>query len=265
MLRTSFTAALALAAALTSLSVAAHADPLVIATGKAGGGYDGFAQTMKTRLEQRNVEAVVENLPGSDATSLAVCNGKAGAAIAQVDAIFARANDGCAPEAVGLYGSEFAMILFPPGSRNDELSDLDEGSNVLVDAVGSGSELFARTIIGIETGDNGDGDDWASMTLVAQPVKKAQTQFKLGKVDAVILVRKFKNDDVANLLSLGWKYGELWDRDINDLNFNGKPLYEAKKNTDGAWGYVVESFVLAAENLESENPAAYAALQEVLD
>ena len=64
-------------------------------------------------------------------------------------------------------------------------------------------------------------------------------------------LRKPDSADVQALLGQGWVLGELWDRDINDLEFNGAPLYRSEKlkvptpggKTLKAWGYEVRSFI----------------------
>lgn len=106
----------------------AAAEPLTIATGKAGGGYDRRAIQIEQRLEQRGIEAQILNLNGSDEISLAVCAGRAGLGILQIDAIYARSLEGCQMKAVASYGAEVALLLFPPRAQHDELSDLGPGS-----------------------------------------------------------------------------------------------------------------------------------------
>ena len=229
----------------------AAAEPLTIATGKAGGDYDRRAIQIEQRLEQRGIEAQILNLNGSDEISLAVCAGRAGLGILQIDAIYARSLEGCQMKAVASYGAEVALLLFPPRAQHDELSDLGPGSAVLVDTIGSGSDLFWRTIVRIETGEHGSGDDWAQARAMNDPLELANASAEMGEIHAVLLVRKPDSADVQSLLGQGWTVGELWDRNLDDLEFNGGTLYLSEKlaiptpggKTVNAWGYTVRSFI----------------------
>lgn len=245
--------ALAIAVSLAVLIPAlAFAEPLSIAAGKPGGGYDRRAIQISQRLEQRGIDATIVNLNGSDEISLALCAGRADLGIMQIDAIYARSLEGCQMKAIASYGSEVALLIFPPRSPHDELSDLGPSSAILVDTIGSGTDLFWRTIVKIENGENGSGDDWAQARAVNDQLALANASAEMGEVQAVLLVRKPDSPDVQALLGQGWTLGELWDRNIDDLEFNGSSLYlseELKVPTPGGkkiireWGYIVRSFV----------------------
>lgn len=259
--------ALALAAGL-SMAGLASAEVLTIATGKAGGGYDRRAIQIEQRLEQRGVDAQIVNLNGSDEISLAVCAMRADLGIMQIDALYARSLEGCQMKAVASYGSEVALLLFPPRSPHDELGDLGPGSAVLVDTIGSGSDLFWRTLIKIETGQDGSGDGWASARAVNDPLDLANASAEMGEIHAVLLVRKPESADVQALLGQGWTVGELWDRDVTDLEFNGGPLYLSEKlkiptpggKTIKAWGYVVRSFIAVPRAVADGDRQRFAAI-----
>lgn len=264
-----FLIALVCGIALAALfAVAAHADILSIATGKQGGGYDRRARQIEQRLEQRGIISTIANYNGSDEISLALCGGRAGLGLMQIDAIYARSLEGCQMKAVGSYGMEAALILFPPRAAHDALSDLGPGSAIMVDTIGSGTDLFWRTIVRIETGDDGSQDEWASARAVNDPLELANTSAEMGEIDAVILVRKPDSPDVQNLLGQGWTLGELWDRDINDLEFNGGPLYRSEKlkiaapggKTVKAWGYEVRSFIAVPRSVADGDRALFAAI-----
>lgn len=262
-----FLSALSIVLALAAPAIVL-AEPLTIATGKAGGGYDRRAIQIEQRLEQRGIEAQIINLNGSDEISLAVCAGRADLGLMQIDAIYARSLEGCQMKAVASYGSEVALLLFPPRSPHDELSDLGPGTSVLVDTIGSGSDLFWRTLVKIETGENGSGDDWASARAVNDPLELANASAEMGEVHAVLLVRKADSPDVQSLLGQGWTVGELWDRDITDLEFNGGTLYLSEKlkvPTPGgravkAWGYVVRSFIAVPRAIADGDRQRFAGL-----
>jgi|GEM_PF-1341961 len=247
---------------------ASFAQGIDIATGKAGGGYDRRAKQIGQRLEQRGIVTALTNYNGSDEISLALCSGRASLGILQIDAVYARSLEGCQMKAVGSYGAEAALVLFPPRSDFDELSDLGAGNAVLVDTVGSGSDLFWRTISRIEAGEDGSGDEWASARVVNDLLELANTSAQMGEIHAVVLVRKPDSADVQALLGQGWTVGELWDRDIDDLVFNGAPLYHSAKlkvtapggKPVNAWAYEVRSFIVVTRSIADGDRQRFAAV-----
>lgn len=260
-------AAIAAMLSLIAKPAAAAEAQYVIATGKAGGGYDKRAQDMAERLKQRQMLTDVINLNGSDEISLAVCGKRAQIGVMQIDAIYARSLEGCTMKPVGVYGEEVAVILFPPKSDMDELSDLTAQSAVMVDTIGSGSDLFWNTIVRIETGDDGSGDEWAKARVVNDPLELAVASATMGDVQALVLVRKPDSPDITRLLELGWAMGELWDKDVNDLQFRGAELYESAKidirygaSKARDYGYVVRSFIVVGNDVANGDRNAYAAI-----
>lgn len=257
-------AALAMTGGLTAALAEA---PLTIAAGKVGGGYDARAHQIAERLTQRGFAVTIANNNGSDEISLAVCGGRADIGIMQIDAIYARALEGCTVKPIAIYGAEYAFVLFPPKSDYDELSDLTAQDAVMVDTIGSGTDLFWRTAVKIELGDEGSKDEWASARIVNDPLELASASAEMGDVEAVILVRKKDSTDVLRLLELGWTAGELWDRDINDLTFNNSELYTAEKvqivygvNSVKAWAYSVRSFIVTSTAIAGGDRKAFAAI-----
>lgn len=241
------------------LSSPVMAQDITIATGKEGGGYNAAAENLARRLEQRSYNVQVENHDGSDAITLAMCSGTADIGIAQIDAVDARAAEGCILKPVGNYGDEVAVILFPPKSQFDELDDLGETQSVLVDTIGSGTDLFWHTIVRIENGDDGNKSDWAKANAVNSPIDLADTMASFGDIDALIMVRKPNSSDIGHLLSRGWSLGELYDKDINDYQFNGSSLYEPGRVTlqfsgkrHKGYGYTVRSYYLATQEITSD-------------
>ena len=234
--------ALAIIAATPALS-----EPLIIGAGKAGGGYDTAAQKLATRLFQRNTDAVVSNYNGSDEITLALCQKAADIGYAQIDAIYARGQEGCFLKPIGIYGTEYATIWFPPKSSDNELEDLDSSHKVLVDTIGSGSELFWNTIVGIEQGEEGSSDPWSSAQPVYEPVDMAPTLGSFGEIDALLIVRKPGSADFDYLQEAGWELGWIYDKDINDLMFNDVSLYESDSNYQT---YEVRSFLVSGPNFD---------------
>jgi len=248
---TSVILAAALAITATAGFAQDKASPVIIAAGMQGGGYDKFAKTMATRMGQRGYSAVtVSNNNGSDAITLAACNDKADVWIAQVDAIYTRYQEGCILSPVADYGTEVAVLLVPPKSDIDELSDLTEKHRIATDGIGSGTELFWKTIVTIENSDNGSKNAWSKAKPVESSPEMLNTMANFGDIQAAVLVRKTDNDQIKMLLNQGWKTAELWDKDINDEEFNNLPLYESGEATFSFtkgevrnWVYNVRSFV----------------------
>lgn len=235
-------------------------------TGASGGGYDRASQKIAARLAQRGHNVTIDNRNGSDDITIQACNSEAPAMwIAQKDALYKREMEGgCVLVDVGMYSTEYAMLFFPKGSRDNELSDLEEGDTVLVDRIGSGSELTWKTMAAIEE-EHGRGDDWSKAELEYSPYGRATSMASRGTVQAVFMVRTLKSDDITRLLRAGWELGELYDKDINDLDWNGSELYEAKKIAlirDGRrlgkdWAYVVPSLIGASEGIEYQSPELF--------
>jgi TRAP-type uncharacterized transport system substrate-binding protein len=236
--------------------------PVVIAAGMQGGGYDKFAKTMAQRLGQRGYDSVsVTNNNGSDAITLAACNAKADVWIAQVDAIYTRYQEGCALAPVADYGTEYAVMLVPPKSPISELSDITGNDTIATDGVGSGTELFWKTIVSIENGDNGSKDEWAKAKTMESSPELLNTMANFGDIQAAILVRKLDSEHIKMLLNQGWAMVELWDKDINDEEFNNLPLYESTeatvnftKGADDNWVYAVRSFVGVSKKHADNRP-----------
>jgi len=212
------------------IAASASDQAITIYTGKEGGGYAAKADEVRQRLEQRGVQATVEHKAGSDEITLASCQDEASIWIAQEDALYTReVRDGCLLVDVGVYGQEFAFLLFPPESRLSKLHNLGGEHTVFVDGLGSGSELFWRTIVGIELGDQGNKNEWANAQTETGDKRRIQSLAGRGLIDAVVLVRTPGSQDIKRLLSQGWKLGEFRDKDIDDLSYNGQPLYQRER------------------------------------
>lgn len=224
----------------------ALAEPLTIAAGKPTGAYDMAAQRLSQRLQQRNVDAAVLNFNGSDEITLALCSKKADMGYTQIDAIYTRANEGCMLTPLGFYGNEYATIWFPPDSPYNELEDLDSSNTILVDTVGSGTDLFWSTIKAIEA-EHGNGSYWAEASALNETPDLALTLAEIGDIDAVLLVRKANSPDFTGLEQNRWERGWIYDKDINDVEFNGKELYSS---ADGDSAYEVRSFIVAGPNFD---------------
>lgn len=257
--------ALIIAALGAVASVAAAQDlpeTITIYTGAEGGGYDARARVVAQRLEQRGVNVEIENMSGSDEITLAACRNDNSMWIAQKDALYVREiRDGCVLVDVGLYGDEVAAIFFPPDSRLDELSDLDSSHILLVDRLGSGTDLAWRTMVGIEQ-EHGRSNAWSEAQVDYGTIRRATSLATRGRIHAVMLVRRPNSPDFNLLTQQGWELGEFYDRDINDLQYGTQPLYEAvdvdftdeggDRHRDD--GYLIPSFIGTTEAIERNYP-----------
>ena len=206
------------------------------------------------------------NYEGSDDISRAVCDGSADMGIMQIDAIYTRQKEGCRLRVVGTYGSEYAYLLVPAGSKYDELSDFGAGTKILVDTIGSGTDLFWQTVVSIETGENGNKSTWSNATAINDPVFIAETLAELKEIDAVLMVTTPTSVELKNLIAGGWELAEFYDKDINDEVFNGDSLYpreDAEIAGTGGWlsgntsndSYVVRSFVVVSDEIAKDRRA----------
>ena len=275
--RTSIAAALMLAT-IPTVAIAESSD-ISFATGQEGKGYYKFGVKAKTRLEAVMKNTVTLNpLAGSDEISSAVCEGTSQLGVTQIGGVRARELDsGCSLKVVGFYGKENALIMFPPDSDYGSLSDLEKGNKILVDAIGSGTDLWWTNAVSIETGENGNKSPWHQASRVNDLLISTESLYASSEIDAVIMVTQPKtNSVVQSLLSAGWEVGDLYDKDINDELFRKKVLYEAVtvhagdswSGSDDGYGYEVSSVIIANEewlnNLKKDRPA-YAKLLNALN
>jgi hypothetical protein len=247
-----------------------------IGVGQEGRGYEARGLNM---VEQLRGDWTTVNFTGSEDIARAVCGDtfvpttnqqtlvEQGleapvVGIAQIDAIYTMGLENCNLQTLAEYPSqEYAFILFPPGSSYNELSDLGEGDRVLVDQVGSGTSLFWQTIVRIEQ-EHGDGSEWMNATPVNGATAFADGEAALGNIDAMIMVTSSDSTEVLNFLdNLDWELGELYDKDINDMQFGRGNLYDRETvsfDTAG-WGstrndaYVVRSFWIANRDWATAN------------
>lgn len=212
-------------ACITSIALAipAAADTFTIGVGQEGRGYEAFGKEVAARL--KNMDTEIVNYEGSDDISIAVCDGDAQGGIMQIDAIYARKKEGCNMRIVGTYGEEFAYLLVPADSKLDELHDFDNDTRVLVDTIGSGTDLFWNTIVDIETGEHGNSSTWSQAQPVNDPIFLAAAMADAGEIEAVLMVTTPDSVELKELIDDGWELVQLEDKDINDLEFNGGSLY----------------------------------------
>ena len=256
----------AIAAAIT-LTAPAAADTFAIGVGQEGRGYEAFGKEVTARLKDMDTKTV--NYEGSDDISMAVCSGDVQGGIMQIDAIYARQKEGCSMRVVGTYGAEYAYLLVPADSDLDELHDFNGSTRVLVDTIGSGTDLFWNTIVDIETGEHGNNSTWAKAKPVNDPIFLASAMADAGEIEAVLMVTTPSSVELKELIDEGWELIALEDKDINDLEFNGGSLYPREKaevaGTGGFFSgntnessYVVRSFFVLNADYAAQDRKGFA-------
>ena len=217
---------IAIMTACGTLSVSA--EPLVFYTGVEGGNYHKKTVDLVNRMNQRGVDVVLQNRNGSDDITLQACRNPNSAWIAQHDAVWKREMEGCVLLDVGVYGVEHTFLMFPPDSDVDSLRDLTASHTVLVDKVGSGSELTWMNMVKIEK-DYDPDSAWIKAGVDNSAVKLAVSRAARSEIDAVFMVRGQNNDDVKRLLKAGWTIGEMWSKGIEKYQWGNKPMYPSKE------------------------------------
>ena len=206
----------------------AKAEPLVFYTGAEGGGYHKKSVDLVNRMKQRGVDVVLQNRNGSDDITLQACQNPNSAWIAQHDAVWKREMEGCTLMDVGVYGIEYAFLLFPPKSDLGKLRDLTASHTVLVDKVGSGSELTWDTMVKIEK-DYDPDSSWLKASKDNSEIKLAVSRAARSEIDAVFMVRSQNSDDIKRLVKSGWTVGEMWAEGVEEYQWGNNAMYPSHK------------------------------------
>ena len=242
-----------IALGLMGTATAVYSEALTIAVGQPTRGYEKRGKLIVERLIAAGDPAVIKNYEGSDAISRAVCGNEAGAGIVQIDAIYTRAKEGCRLRPAFMYGTEHVYLMVPPNSNIDALDDFTNTTKVLIDTIGSGTDLFWQTVKDIETGKDGNKSPWSTANAINDPIFTAIPSAETGEIDAVIMVTTSDSPELKELYDAGWRMASFYDKDINDELFNGESLYVAESaeiEKTGSWSnesndsYAVRSFIV---------------------
>lgn len=230
-----------------------------VGAGLPGRGYDKYAQSLQQRLKVSRINSEVVNLAGSEEIAIALCEDEIDVAPLQIDALYQASLTGCNINVAGLYGSEYAFLMFPPGSKSDELSDLDENSVILTDNIGSGSDLFIRQLQAIDAGPDGDQDSWSKAKVTNGELTAAGGILASGQADAIVLVTSPKSAIMQQLIGEGFEPGEMDSGSADLAKIRGQEIYVEKKvqvpGYGNAWSYEVKSVIGTRPGLESSLPA----------
>ncbi len=225
-------------AALLSLASVAHAGDITLCAGRAGGGYDGLMQTIGAELSKKGENVTILNLGGSEDILNALADGKCSYGPAQKDVsyLLTKQNPALAVKdtPITVLYNEAMTLVCSKASGYDELSDIQEGDTIIVDAIGSGSALTWETMVGIEK-EFGSGDSWSKATPEYTPLDEAGAALGLGTAKCAFGVGKAPIDWATDIEKLGGVVSEVYDRQLNDLLYNGIPLYEPTKMPTDAY------------------------------
>lgn len=217
-------------AALASTALSASAADVTLCAGRQGGGYDGLMRAIGSELERKGHTVTVLNLGGSEDILDSLTKGSCAFGPAQGDIFYKKNKEapgslsGVVP--VDVLYSEAMQLVCSESSGYDELDDIQAGDAVIVDVIGSGSSLTWDNLVAIEK-EFGNGSYWAAAAPSYTPLDEASAALALGQAKCAFGVGRVPIDWAKSILDRGGVLSEVYDKDINDLEFNGSSLYEA--------------------------------------
>jgi hypothetical protein len=221
--------AFALAAGAALYPLSAQAADVTLCAGRQGGGYDGIMRSVAAELERKGNTVTVLNLGGSEDILDNLNAGKCSFGPAQADIFYKKNKESPGGLAkvvpVDVLYNEAMQMVCSASSGYDELSDLQAGDGIIVDVIGSGSSLTWDNMVAIEK-EYGNGSSWAAATPSYSPLDEAGAALALGQAKCAFGVGKVPIDWMKGILDRGGTLSEVYDKDINDLEFNGASLYE---------------------------------------
>lgn len=207
----------------------AGAAEVTLCAGRQGGGYDGIMRSVGAELERKGHTVTVLNLAGSEDILDNLNGGKCSFGPAQGDIFYKKNKESPGSLAkvvpVDVLYNEAMQLVCSEASGYDELDDIQAGDAVIVDVIGSGSSLSWENMVAIEK-EYGNGSYWAQATPTYSPLDEAGGAIALGQAKCAFGVGKVPIDWAKGLLERGGVLSEVYDKDINDLEFNGSSLYQ---------------------------------------
>lgn len=237
------------AGTLALLSSSAWAGDVTLCSGRAGGGYDGIVQGIANELTKRDHHVTVINMGGSEDILNALESGKCAYGPAQKDIYYLKAKNNAgftsavAPAAT-MY-NEAMNLVCSADSDIDELSDLEAGDTVIVDVIGSGSALTWENMVAIEK-EFGNGSSWASATAVYTPLDEAAAAIGVGSAKCAFGVSGVPASWAKEMETEGQTIAWVYDKDINDLEYAGGPLYPPVRVAAGPYTYKFDTYKVGA-------------------
>jgi len=238
----------AASALLASVPIAQSAE-VTICSGRSGGGYDALMKSIGAEIEKKGHTVTLINLAGSEDILNNLAAGKCSFGPAQKDIYYGmNKKDASLSSTVGVTAplyNEVMTLMCSKSSNYDELEDIQEGDQIIVGEIGSGSALTWENIVAIEK-EYGGSDDWSKATPIFEPLDEAAGQLQLGTAKCAFGVGKVPINWALAIEELGGYVGWIYDKDINDLEFNGASLYEAVRVPYGAYTSKFDTYVVPA-------------------
>lgn len=238
-----------IAIGLLSVSSVSYAEDVVLCSGKPGGGYDSLMKEIGNELSRQGHSVQILNLNGSEDIINHLNAGKCHYGPAQKDIHYRKfKQDSSVTSSVvprsPLY-TEALTLVCSKNSRYDELSDIREGDTVIVDTIGSGSALTWETLVAIEK-EFGNGSSWSKAIPEYTPLDEAAGALELGVAKCAFGVGKVPINWASDIEKQGGRISWIYDKDINDLEYNGGPLYDYLYVKRGAYTSKFETYGISA-------------------
>jgi TRAP-type uncharacterized transport system substrate-binding protein len=229
-------------------SMPALADDVTLCAGGAGRGYDKVFQAVAVELKERGHNAKVLNLKGSEDIINAIVAGRCQYGAAQGDIYYKMSKDnpsvGSALKPIDILYDEVATLVCSKDSGYDELSDISAGDTIIVDSLGTGSAMTWETMVAIEK-EYGGSNAWSQAVPEYIPLSEAGAALALGNAKCAFGVGSAPINWATEIENDGG-VAEVYDKDLNDLEFNGKSVYIAIDMPDGAYKTAWDTYKIPA-------------------
>lgn len=239
-------------AALMSISSQSLAGEVTLCGGAEGGGYDTIMRRIGNELEKRGHKVNIRNLGGSEDILNEINNGSCDYGPAQKDIHFKMKSKMTGTLPVSLLYEEVMLLVCTKNSGYDELSDIKEGDIILTDVIGSGSALTWETMVQIEN-EVGNKSPWSRARVDnTTPLSSASGKMSLGDVKCAFGVNKLSKDNWAGTLEKqGHVVSWIYDKHLDDLEYNGSPLYNSVRIPRGVYKTKFDTYTVPAVLFQS--------------
>ncbi len=247
----------------------ARADNVALCAGRAGGGYDSLIKSVGNQLRAQGHTVTIINLPGSEATLNALRDGLCAYGPAQGDIYYRMTKEDpsvatAITPSVLLY-NEVMTLMCSKASGVDELSDLTDKHVVIGDAFGSGSAMTWENLAAIEK-EYGNGSSWIKARADNTPLDEALAAISVGQAQCAFGMGKVPIDWAREMEEKGFTLSYVYDKDINDLEFNGSSLYNPVDINKGSNAYrsYFETYIVPAILFRSGLAAKTATIEKLV-
>lgn len=234
--------------ALLATAGIASAD-VVLCAGAQGRNYDSVMKSIAGELNNQGIPSTILNLGGSEDILNALDQGKCSYGPAQKDVHYnlTKKNAGLSAtvQPVSLLYNEAMTMFCSSDSDIDELSDIDEGTKIIVDKIGSGSALTWDTMVNVET-EFGSGSSWIKAQVEYTPLDESVAALSLGNADCAFGVGAVPSNWAKGLEEAGNTLSWVYDKDLNDLTVGKSSLYPSVRIPRGAYSYKFDTYVVPA-------------------